>query len=162
MLQFMYTFNYINSCGTSPMIYDAQVYQIADKYDIQALKTHAKDRFSAALTASWAMDDFPLAVSLVYSSTPCTDRGLRDLTVETSCRNIDKLLQNDGFHNILRETPNFAADLVPFLCDKPHESIQRYRCRSCGNTFCADFQKGVSYHCAYCGNRRTDWASYDV
>jgi speckle-type POZ protein len=76
MLCFVYSFDYRNTCGTSSMIFDAQVYQIADKYDIPALKAHSKEKFASAVAAGWNMDDFPLSVSVVYDSTPqehCSD-----------------------------------------------------------------------------------------
>ena len=114
----MYSFDYTNVVGTSSMVYDAQVYQIADKYDIPALKTHSMGKFDTAINTGWSMDDFPLAVGVVYGSTPSEDRSLRDSTLKTSCTNIDKLLQHDGFHKLLRETPDFAADLIPILCDR--------------------------------------------
>ena len=81
------------------MVYDAQVYQIADKYDIPALKAHSVHKFGVAITTGWSMDDFPLAVSVVYGSTPSGDRGLRDLVVGTSRTNIDKLLNVIAFAN---------------------------------------------------------------
>ncbi|KAF4974088.1 hypothetical protein FZEAL_8961 [Fusarium zealandicum] len=116
MIHFMYSFNYDNIYGTSTMVFNAQVYQIADKYDISALKPHSKDKFGAAITTGWSMDDFPTAIAVVYESTPSGDRGLRDLAVETSHKNIDDLVTDDGFCELLRKTPDFAADLIPFLC----------------------------------------------
>jgi speckle-type POZ protein len=115
MLRFMYAFNYNNMVSTSTMIFDAQVYQIADKYDVQALKAHAKSKFSKAIETGWSLDEFPLAIETVYQSTPLDDRGLRDLAVERASKNIDKLLEKDGFCQLLRSTADFTADLVPFI-----------------------------------------------
>ncbi|KAK7419798.1 hypothetical protein QQX98_003171 [Neonectria punicea] len=64
MLRFMYSFDYTNTYSTSTMVYDAQVYQIADKYDVPALKEHSKAKFGVAITAGWSMDDFPLAITV--------------------------------------------------------------------------------------------------
>jgi speckle-type POZ protein len=89
------------------------------------------DKFGVAATTGWSMDDFPLAVSVVYGSTPSGDRGLRDSVVETCCTNIDKLLQHYSFCKLLRETPDFAADLIPVLCGRRSITIQRYECPSC-------------------------------
>ncbi|GKU09497.1 unnamed protein product, partial [Fusarium langsethiae] len=119
MLRFMYSFDYSNIYGTSTMVFDAQMYQIADKYDIPALKAQSKNKFDVAVTTGWSMDDFPLAITVVYESTPPEDRGLRDLVVETARKNIDKLLGRDGFCELIRKTPDFAADLIPFLCVRP-------------------------------------------
>ncbi|KAG4257576.1 hypothetical protein FPRO03_13838 [Fusarium proliferatum] len=79
------------------MVFDAQMYQIADKYDIPALKAQSKNKFNVAVTTGWSMDDFPHAITVVYESTPPEDRGLRDLVVQTARKNINKLLGHDGF-----------------------------------------------------------------
>ncbi|KAM0229761.1 hypothetical protein ACHAPO_009835 [Fusarium lateritium] len=118
MLFFIYSFDYDAASDSSSMVFDAQVYQIADKYDIPALKTCSKEKFTSAITASWNTDDFPIAVSVVYSTTPLEDRGLRDLVVDIAQKNIDTLVGRDGFSELLRKTADFAADLIPFLCGK--------------------------------------------
>jgi speckle-type POZ protein len=141
------------------MAYDAQVYQIADKYDVSTLKTHAKGKFGIAIATGWNMDDFPVAISVVYESTPSTDRGLRDLVMGTSRRNIDKLLGHDGLREIIRKSPDFAADLIPSLCGKL--SAQRYECPSCDHQFRGDFS-GKHYHCPSCSQQRSDWDSHQI
>ncbi|KAG7412872.1 BTB/POZ domain-containing protein 8 [Fusarium oxysporum f. sp. rapae] len=115
MLRFVYSFEYNNAEGTPPIVFDAHMYQIADKYDIAALKTESKNKFELAIANGWATDDFPVAANLVYVSTPSEDRGLRDIVVETASENIDQLVGKDGFCELIRETPDFAADLIPFL-----------------------------------------------
>ncbi|KAL9566570.1 hypothetical protein ACKAV7_009485 [Fusarium commune] len=76
MLRFVYSFEYNNAEGTPPIVFDAHMYQIADKYDIAALKTESKNN----------------SANLVYVSTPSEDRGLRDIVVETASENIDQLV----------------------------------------------------------------------
>lgn len=161
MLRFMYSFDYSNIYGTSTMAFDAQVYQIADKYDIPGLKAHSKDKFGAAITTGWSMDDFPLAVTVVYESTPSADRGLRDLVVETSQENIDKLLEHDDFCALIRKTPDFTADLIPFLCGKLSRTTHRYECPSCHHKFRGEFA-GMAYYCPSCSSHRSDWSSYQI
>ncbi|KAH6870900.1 BTB/POZ protein [Thelonectria olida] len=157
-LCFMYSFDYSNIHGASTMIFNAQVYSVAEKYIIPALKKHAEEKFESAINSSWMMDDFPLAIAEVYNSTPEEDRGLRDLVVQTCYSNIDQLLKKDSFCKVLREISGFAADLVFFRCG-PQEA---YQCPSCDDCFQADFsQKGKSY-CPNCGNKRSDWESYRV
>lgn len=52
------------------MIFNARVYGIADKYDVPALKSQAKEKFEKVVETCWDMDDFPHAIAEVYSSTP--------------------------------------------------------------------------------------------
>ncbi|KAJ4328724.1 hypothetical protein N0V84_000723 [Fusarium piperis] len=97
MLQFMYNFDYTSVNGASSMAFEAQVYQIADKYDIDSLKEHAKENFSTAVDIGWSMDDFPLAITLAYTTTPPGDRGLRDVVIQASHLHIDDLLSKEYF-----------------------------------------------------------------
>ncbi|RGP69558.1 n-carbamoyl-l-amino acid hydrolase [Fusarium sporotrichioides] len=115
MLHFIYSFDYVDACDSSSMVFNAQVYQIADKYDIPALKTYSKNKFASAITFGWNTDDFPGAVSLICDTTPLEDRGLRDLVVDITWKNIDKLIGRDGFCELLRKTADFTADLILFL-----------------------------------------------
>jgi rubrerythrin len=154
----MYSFDYSNAYGNSSMVLDAQVYQIADKYGIEALKAHSREKFRSAITTGWSMDDFPLAISVVYESTPAEDRGLRDLAVEVSYKNVDHLLSRDDFSNLLRQTADFTADLIPFLISNPS---QKYRCPNCDDTIKSDFSKG-RYYCPSCGSNRSDWKQYRI
>lgn len=142
MLSFMYSFDYDNSHGPL-MTYDARVYQIADKYNMPALKAHSKNKFEAIVTKSWSAAEFPSVISVVYETTPQQDRGLRDVVVKTSHSNIKQLLEGENFKSILREAPDFAADLIPLLCDKSSAlgksaAVARYICFNCGATFSID------------------------
>lgn len=153
MLHFMYNFDYINVNGTSSMVFEAQVYQIADKYDISSLKEHAKKKFGAAIDIGWSMDDFPLAITVAYTTSPLEDRGLRDLIIETCNDNINGLLEKSYFCEVLRSTNDFAADLVPSLCTP---GIKYYKCPSCGGIFPGDMPSGYRY-CPLCNSKRDDW-----
>ncbi|KAF4333628.1 n-carbamoyl-l-amino acid hydrolase [Fusarium beomiforme] len=161
MLRFIYSFDYSNTYGTSSMVFDAQMYQIADKYDIPALKSESKNKFESAVATGWSMDDFPIAITVVYESTPPEDRGLRDTVVETARENIERLLGKDGFCELIRKTPDFAADLIPFLCSKPSETVPQYRCPSCQEKFRAELSAGTNY-CLRCSQSRSNWGLYRV
>ena len=62
MLNFMYRFDYdaggIDQALVSPMIFNVKVYSIADKYDVQMLKSQAKEKFKKVVKTCWNMDDF--------------------------------------------------------------------------------------------------------
>ncbi|KAF5647368.1 hypothetical protein F25303_5234 [Fusarium sp. NRRL 25303] len=120
MLRFIYSFEYNNTYGTSSMVFDAQMWQIADKYDIPALMAESKKKFEIAVTTGWSMDDFPMAITIVYES---AFPGLRDIVVVTASKNIDELLGKDGFLDLIRTTPHFTADLIPFLCGTSSGSV---------------------------------------
>ncbi|KAF5680539.1 hypothetical protein FDENT_8361 [Fusarium denticulatum] len=155
MLRFVYSFEYTNTYGTSSMVFDAQMWQIADKYDIPALMAESKKKFEIAVTTGWSMDDFSTAVAIVYESAL---PGLRDIVLVTTSKNIDKLLDKDGFSELMRTTPHFTADLVPFLCGTSSKSVCLYKCPSCGETFRGEFSQG-KYYCPNCSSARSDWSN---
>lgn len=119
MLRFMYTFDCDGSGNdqerVSPMIFNAEVYSIADKYGVQALKTRSKEKFDKAVKTCWDMDDFARAITEVYSSTPSTDRGLRDTVAHTVVENIQGLLTKPDFQDVLEDTVGFGADVTKIL-----------------------------------------------
>jgi hypothetical protein len=160
MLHFMYHFEYTNESTESDMVFQAGVYQIADKYGVFALKEHAKEKFSKAVKADWSTEDFPIAIELVYTTTPPEDRGLRDLVIETSNANLENLISRDGFCQALRTTTDFAADLVPFTCSKTSRKIPRYKCPSCYHSFRLDDPKRQNRYCPMCSWSCSRWDSY--
>ncbi|KAI8664495.1 BTB domain-containing protein [Fusarium keratoplasticum] len=161
MLHFMYNFDYTNVNGTSSMVFEAQIYQIADKYDIDSLKEHATKRFGAALDIGWPMDDFPLAITVAYTTSPLEDRGLRDLIIETSSQHIDDLLGKGYFCEVLRTTNDFAADLVPFLRARQAPDVKKYRCPSCRKTFYCSPSSG-EWHCPLFQGGRDNWKQFQL
>lgn len=160
MLHFIYHFEYTNESNKSDMVFQAGVYQIADKYGIFALKEYAKQKFSTAVKADWSTEDFSIAIELVYTTTPPEDRGLRDLVVETSNANLEKLISRDGFCQALRTTTDFAADLVPLTCGKISGEIRCYRCPDCGQNFKFEDPKRQHRYCPRCGWNCSIWDSY--
>lgn len=62
----------------SSLTINVQVYAMADKYDMQELKILAKEKFSMS-ARDWPLPDFPSVVREALSSTPESDRGLRDI-----------------------------------------------------------------------------------
>jgi speckle-type POZ protein len=162
MLNFMYLFDYDASgsdqAQASPMIFDVKVYSIADKYDVMALKSQAKDKFEKVAKSCWNMGDFPPAISEVYSSTPATDRGLRDLVVEISCTHIDALLARQDFRNVLQETVGFAADVTQLIAS----NFKEYKCPNCTKRWKAVLAGGSAYYCVHCAGSRANWEQYVV
>ncbi|OCL13437.1 hypothetical protein AOQ84DRAFT_274788, partial [Glonium stellatum] len=133
MLHFMYRFDYDDNAHgqVSPAVFNAKVYSLADKYDLSALKLHAKEKFDKAVENCWSADDFPHVISEVYSSTPATDRGLRNVVMRVVYEHLDLLLEKQEFTNMLEETTGFAADVTGHLA-KDRRGLKEYRCSGCG------------------------------
>lgn len=155
MLRFMYSFDYSHEPPTPGMVFDAKVYQIADKYDIQALRKHARRKFKDAVSPGWSVDDFSKAVKTTWKRTFTTDRGLRDLILKASCLHINELLKNKRFRGLLSKNSDFAVDLIHSLSRRFSRRSLREKCGCCEELIPAVVS---SRHdcCPRCGKRRLD------
>ena len=119
MLRFIYTFDYDNSGSdserTSPILFNVEVYTIAEKYGVLLLKLQAKKKFEKAVKTCWDIDDISPAITEIYGSTPATDRGLRDAVVKISREHICALLKKHAFRAVLEETTGVAANVIQLM-----------------------------------------------
>ncbi|PYI05223.1 hypothetical protein BO78DRAFT_447876 [Aspergillus sclerotiicarbonarius CBS 121057] len=133
MIQFMYGLDYDSSSGnrgsTSPLLFNVNLYQVADKYVVPQLKRRAKEKFDTVAKTCWQMGDFSTAIAEVYSYTTKANRDLRDPLVETSREHIDELRNKDDFRTVLAEAVGFAADLVQNLAQT--NAATKYCCPNC-------------------------------
>lgn len=74
MISFMYNLKYEiwedNLEEGSTMLFDVQMYQMADKYDIPSLKEVCKEGFRSSATKDWRLRIFSHSINKVYSTTP--------------------------------------------------------------------------------------------
>lgn len=94
----------------------ANMYSIADKYDIGELKTFSKEALDSALLHKWEPKLFAECVPIIYTSTPDGDRSLRDLAVEYARNNktdfADREPSNPCFRKLYETAPLFIRDLL--------------------------------------------------
>jgi hypothetical protein len=62
----------------SPLTIHAAMYALGDKYQVQGLSQIAKEKFESCLHHHANSSDFVSAVQVAYTSTPESNRGLRD------------------------------------------------------------------------------------
>lgn len=67
-----------STTGSHKLIVNTQVYAMAEKFDIPQLKLLAKEKFLKN-AQSWPNSEFPAIAHEVLTSTPQSDRGLRDI-----------------------------------------------------------------------------------
>lgn len=94
--------------------FHAQIYSIGDYFQISGLKATAQRYFGDALKCVRSRYAFYVTVEGVYSSTPASDRGLRDMVVKFVMRNPQRMRSGDEpmlYHGLLRDVPEFAIDL---------------------------------------------------
>lgn len=92
------------------LIIHAKVYAIAEKYAINGLKVLARRKFSSQVKEHLSSEELPLAMQEVYESTVDSDRGLRDIVIQTFRANPD-IARRADVETIVKETPNLAWEL---------------------------------------------------
>lgn len=95
---------------------NALVYALAEKYDIQSLKDLAKDKFEARSALPWDDDNLCTMLEVVYSTTPSTDRGLRDVAACICLRHIDasagRVLHAAPFQEVVSKDGALAFNIL--------------------------------------------------
>jgi len=66
----------------NPLTIHATMYALGDKYQVEGLGELAKVKFESCLAEHAQSEDFVNAVQIAYSSTPDSNRGLRDAVVK--------------------------------------------------------------------------------
>ena len=116
MLRFLYTSDYRDDAnGDRPLLVNAEVYGLGDKYNIDALKDLAKGKFSIALGGCLDIVSFREAIEIVYSTTPASDRGLRDCLTHALLLDRQKAHELEDFNSLIRgelADGDFATDLI--------------------------------------------------
>lgn len=93
------------------IIIHAKVYALADKYGIHDLKDVARAKFSEAASRDWDSSSFPRAIQTVYSSTPESNQGLRDIVVSTISQH-KELLERTEVETLAKEINALAFGLL--------------------------------------------------
>ena len=126
----------------------AEVYAIADKYDLPELSELAMSKFSKELMWDHDRTEFLRSVPKVYDLTPDSNRGLRDVVVAYVRQHAEELREGKElaslFDSVAHSVPGFAADLLIQYMDAPirghcfdcgpHQKVQvlQLRRRNCG------------------------------
>lgn len=126
MLLYLYKSDYPDDVGVyEPLILNASMYALADRYDIGNLKTLAKEKFSDLVRGHALDTTFFGAVYVTYNSTLPSDRGLRDCIAPKMRKHWIELRANDIFMDVVKSNGDIAIDMVDTWAasnDKPIRS----------------------------------------
>jgi hypothetical protein len=91
----------------------AQVYAMADRFEIPALKTIGATNFVSELRSkNFSIADLVSAIGFVYTTTPENGFGLRKWVVYRAQQFEQELVRYEGFENALKDHANFAWDFA--------------------------------------------------
>ena len=109
-------YSYISHAHTN-----AQIYALAEKYDIAGLKILASIKFNAAMMTEFGpgprncapdMTHLIAIISLVYTSTPESDRVLRDRIIGELWSHWKQLSPKPDFHIVIAANPDIMIEAV--------------------------------------------------
>ncbi|KAK7511701.1 uncharacterized protein IWZ02DRAFT_436663 [Phyllosticta citriasiana] len=92
------------------LVVHAKVYAIAEKYGITGLKDLARSKFAAQAEHYWSLTEFADSIPEVYETTVDSDRGLRDVVIQ-SFREHPQLARSKDMELVVRDTPGLAWEL---------------------------------------------------
>jgi hypothetical protein len=123
-----------------PLITNAYMYILSDKYEISLLKSVAARKYREAVKDQRFNDTFTESVKLIYNYVISKKDVLKDFIVEAACNKISQLLILGDFADLLRVNGDIATDiLLAVLGNKQRVCVQ-----------CTGFQFAA---CNYCHGR---------
>ena len=124
MMSFLYTLDYDDHRSTkfvvkhtkaydpASLLVNANVYIIADKYEIEALKKLACLKYEEVLSDTWNTSYFSESASHVFENTVETDRILRDVIVQVASDHVKALLDRGEFVEMLKRHGDISAEIM--------------------------------------------------
>ncbi|MCJ1379275.1 hypothetical protein MMC17_002376 [Xylographa soralifera] len=86
------------------------MYALGERYDISALKDLAEQKLATHEFTEWS-DQLREVIELIYTTTPESDRRLRD-TIRDNCgQHTSSLIQNQDIIDAMLKVPSFGVDL---------------------------------------------------
>lgn len=110
------------------LIEHAKVFAIAVKYQVDALRDLAAEKFKKTAQYHWGDENFPRAVQIVWTSTADGFNQLRELVIQTLHDHGEELVKNPEIESLLRSIPGLACDLLKAKLAQPSS------CGNCGRT----------------------------
>ncbi|OAL42720.1 hypothetical protein IQ07DRAFT_525665, partial [Pyrenochaeta sp. DS3sAY3a] len=109
--------------NVSPLQLHAQMFALADRYDISELLSVAAKKYCERCTNSWEPIEFLDSIEDVYELTPASMDSLRKAACVTIRRHLPGILDDsvtaERYEKALSENPDFAKDLLHSYIDKP-------------------------------------------
>lgn len=82
------------SDSVARMEVNAQVYFLADRYDIPTLRSKVESRFVAFVGGSWPGEDFIRILIMILDNTPDSDKGLRITALQICLEHMEEILKD--------------------------------------------------------------------
>ena len=129
------------------LVTNAQVYAIAEKYGVSSLKDTAIQKSADLLKRMWKTDELFAAMEVVWTSTPWSDRGLRECYLAAIVKHKHDLHKKEGFMEFVRSIGEMAGDILDAEWNEVGKSTFTMFCQTCR------VHQRMFRYCEYCGER---------
>ncbi|ODM20083.1 hypothetical protein SI65_05069 [Aspergillus cristatus] len=115
-----------------PLCFHILMYSLADRMFIRGLKILSQQNVERELVQQLDAALFPQAIVEIYNSTPPEDRGLRDLAIQYTMKNLTSLRSKGqgavaAFEDsLLKSAPQFSYDLLVAVMNKSVHDWNQY------------------------------------
>ena len=157
MLDYLYRLDYDDQTESYPralegrLTVNARMYALADKYEIWALKELAKQKSIKALETDWKEGSFLSALQLVWTTTPYSDRGLRDCYLPVITAHKMDLHNRERFMELVRTVEDFGLDIVDMEWKRAARPVALPAPVIMRMLFCNSCRRKTSIQCYDCG-----------
>jgi len=127
----------------SPAALRARLFQVADKYDIPALKGDVESWFEGNEWKDSASSDKREALGLIYQMPPSTTESLRTLALKSLRLHLGFMVTKESFQSVIATQPLMAVDILSLLGRRDIGiPLAWSKCQSCDKKFAVE---GPSY-----------------
>ena len=91
------------------------VYAVADKYDIPSLKVLARSKVDVLISGHSLTSDLPTLIDAIFSTTPDTDGGLRQVAIKFCKERIAEMEGSAGSSDVFAHSNSVIGGVVYFV-----------------------------------------------
>jgi hypothetical protein len=145
------------------MLFNVEVYAIAHTFGVEYLQIQSKLKFIDLIRVESMPSEFAIAVRAAYSSTPDSDRGLRDVIVAVCQEKKAHWSVLPSFVQLLADVPSLASDieslsglwLPGYVSAGEAFIVDFYNCLSCRAKWQIKWTDAVTFtECPFCGDNK--------
>lgn len=158
LLEYLYTYDYkVVLYGeergpVAELRFHVRIYATGDRYDVPKLKSLALAKFKHTLEHSRiheVEDTFYKVLRDIYTTTPDTDRSLRDLVLQFCASHSNIVLGKRKFVKTMDKIPGSWKEVCRNILEVVNEDPKLYKCSNCGlNDECCS---ACEPFCSNCG-----------
>ncbi|KAK5170364.1 uncharacterized protein LTR77_004951 [Saxophila tyrrhenica] len=156
MLHFMYHFDYEDEGhgGLAPLMLNAYLFVMADKYQVDGLKALAKDKFLKRTTSQWNTSSFAEVISVAYSLDDRVTGVLRQIlagTVRDHAKDLFRKQEFFEFREAALKHPQLLLDhskSTAVNADEPNRNPANMDWYKCPGNYCKEYSAifAISQH----------------